>query len=80
LTGVVAAKGMGGSGLSVDGGMGEQVFAQFKSIVVTIVWSGTVSYIAFKLIGYLMNGIRVETDDELRGLDLSSHDEQGYDM
>ena len=71
---------MGGSGLAVDGGVGEQVFAQFKSIVVTIVWSGVVSYLAFKLIGYLMNGIRVETDDELRGLDLSSHDEQGYDM
>ena len=66
--------------MAVDGGVGEQVFAQFKSIVVTIVWSGVVSYLAFKLIGYLMNGIRVETDDELRGLDLSSHDEQGYDM
>lgn len=71
---------MGGSGLAVDGGVGEQVFAKFNSIAVTIVWSGVVSYLAFKLIGYFMNGIRVETDDELLGLDLSSHDEQGYDM
>ena len=80
LTGVVAAPAMGGAGFSVDGGMGAQVWAQFLSILVTIAWSGSVSFIAFKLIGYFMNGIRVEMDDELRGLDLSSHDEQGYDM
>ncbi len=80
LTGVVAAPALGGAGFSVDGGMGSQVWAQFLSIVVTILWSGVVSFFAFKLIGYFTGGLRVDTEDELRGLDLSSHDEQGYDM
>ena len=80
LTGVVAAPALGGAGLSVDGGIGSQVWAQFLSIVVTILWSGIVSIVAFKIIGYFMGGLRVDTEDELRGLDLSSHDEQGYDM
>jgi len=80
LTGVCAAKGMGGAGFG-DGvihGVGTQVFIQFKSVIVTIVWSGVVSFIAFKIAGLLTGGCRVDDDEEDQGLDLNSHGESGY--
>jgi len=77
LTGVVAAESIGGVGLEVS--MGSQVWAQILSVVVTIVWSGVVSIILFKIIDKTI-GLRVSSDDELKGLDLSAHDEQGYEI
>lgn len=79
LTGVVAAPALGGSGFAVEGGMGEQVWAQALSVFVTIAWSGIVSIVLFKAIDMTI-GLRSTSDDELRGLDLSDHDEQGYDL
>ena len=77
LTGVCAAEAMGGSGMELDS-MGAQVFAQIKSVIVTIVWSGVVSFIAFKIAGLLTGGCRVDDDEEDQGLDLNSHGESGY--
>ncbi|MDQ8199937.1 ammonium transporter [Pelagicoccus enzymogenes] len=79
LTGVVASESLGGTGYGEGIGMGAQVWGQFVSVVITIVWSGVVSFILFFLINKLM-GLRVESDDELRGLDLSDHDEQAYEL
>ena len=77
LTGVCAAETFGGSGMALDS-MGAQVFAQLKGIVVTIIWSGVVSVIAFKIAGLLTGGCRVSDDEEDQGLDLNSHGESGY--
>ncbi|MCH6255478.1 ammonium transporter [Puniceicoccaceae bacterium K14] len=79
LTGVVASPSWGGTGFGTGiSGIGGQVWAQFLSIVVTVVWSGIVSVVLFWIIGKVV-GLRVSSDDELRGLDLSEHDEQAYD-
>jgi Amt family ammonium transporter len=75
LTGVCASTVLGGSGL--DGTMGAQVWTQFLSVIVTIVWSGVVSVIVLKVLDATV-GLRVTSDDERSGLDLSSHDEEGY--
>ena len=79
LTGVCASTAMGGAGFG-DGitSIGGQVFAQFKSVIVTIIWSGVVSFIAFKIAGALTGGCRVSDDEEDQGLDLNSHGEAGY--
>ena len=77
LTGVVAAESFGGAGLEV--GMGSQVWSQVLSVIVTIVWSGVVSIVLFLIIDKTI-GLRVTSDDELKGLDLTSHDEQGYEI
>ncbi len=77
LTGVCAAETFGGSGMALDS-MGLQVFAQLKGIVVTIIWSGVVSVIAFKIADLLTGGARVDVDEEDEGLDLNSHGEAGY--
>lgn len=58
--------------------VGGQLWVQLKSVLLTIVWSGVVSFVAFKITGLLTGGCRVEEDDEDQGLDLNSHGESGY--
>ncbi len=77
LTGVFAAAGLGGVGL--DKSMGMQVWAQFLSIVITLVWSGVLSFIILKIVDAIV-GLRVEEDEERMGLDLSQHNERGYNL
>jgi Amt family ammonium transporter len=79
LTGVFAAQGLGGTGgLTPDTfSMGAQVWIQVKSVLFTIVWSGVVAFIAFK-IADLTIGLRVSEEEEREGLDISSHGETAY--
>jgi len=58
--------------------VGGQLWVQLKSVLFTIVWSGVVSFAAFKVAGLLTGGCRVGEDDEDQGLDLNSHGESGY--
>ena len=78
LTGLCAAEFMGGSGME-KATVGAQLSAQFASVVVTAIWSGTVSVIVLFIINKTI-GIRVSQDDEFTGLDLSLHDEQSYEI
>src|SRR5690606_10222967 len=75
LTGVFASESLGGAGLAEGVTIGAQVFAQFKSIAVTLVYSGVVSLILLKLID-LAIGLRVSEEAEQRGLDLAEHGEE----
>ena len=51
--------------------------AEAKAVGVTIVWSGVVSLIAYKLVD-LTIGLRVTEEAEREGLDISSHGETAY--
>ena len=77
LTGVFAAKSLGGAGLSQP--MLTQVWSQTLSVIVTIIWSGIVSTIAFVIANKLV-GMRVSAETEQMGLDLDEHQEQAYDV
>ena len=79
LTGVFAAQSLGGTGgLTPDTfSMGAQVWIQIKSVLFTIVWSGVVSFIAYKIVDLLI-GLRVSEEDERQGLDIASHGETAY--
>jgi Amt family ammonium transporter len=79
LTGVFASQSLGGTGgLTPDTfTMGGQVWIQIKSVLFTMVWSGVVSFIAFK-IADLTIGLRVTEEEEREGLDISSHGETAY--
>jgi Amt family ammonium transporter len=57
--------------------MGAQMVAQSWGVGTAVVWSGVVSYIAFKLIDVTI-GLRVSEEDEREGLDLSAHGETAY--
>lgn len=81
LTGVFSATTLGvfsGQGLA-DGvsGIGGQVFNQSVAVIVTIIYCGTLSFIILKVIDAVI-GLRVSEEEEIKGLDLASHDERGY--
>ncbi len=78
LTGVFAAPALGGT-QAADFAMGHQVWVQVKSVVITLIWSGIVSFAAYKLID-LVVGLRVTEEQEREGLDIASHGESAYHL
>ncbi len=86
LTGVFAAPALGGTGIydyvanavAADYSIAGQVWVQAKAVLTTIVWSGVVSFIAYKVVD-LVIGLRVPEDAEREGLDITSHGETAYE-
>src|SRR5690606_29883202 len=78
LTGLFNAKAMGGPGLDEAGMIPAQLFNQIEGIVIAIIWSAVVSFVALKIAALVTGGLRVDKDQERQGLDISSHGEQGY--
>jgi Amt family ammonium transporter len=56
-----------------------QLGIQALAVVVTLVYSFVISYILFKILDATM-GLRITTEDEVRGLDISEHQETGYSL
>ncbi|MBO9687643.1 MAG: ammonium transporter [Mitsuaria chitosanitabida] len=54
-----------------------QVLTQAKAVLLTVVWSGVVSVVAFKIVD-LVIGLRVSEEEEREGLDITSHGETAY--
>jgi Amt family ammonium transporter len=77
LVGIFNAKALGGPGLDSVGLIGGQLLVQLEGIVITIIWSGIVAFLAFK-IADMMCGLRVSEDMEREGLDISTHGESAY--
>ncbi|WP_295501909.1 ammonium transporter [Limnohabitans sp. Rim8] len=76
LTGVFSAASLGG----IKGGdysIASQLFVQAEGVVITMVWSAIVAYVAFKIVDMLV-GLRVTEEEEREGLDISSHGESAY--
>ena len=59
--------------------MGAQVWVQIKSVVFTIIFTGVLTYVLLKIVNAVM-GLRVAAEEESVGLDLSLHDERGYNL
>jgi Amt family ammonium transporter len=84
LTGVFVSPALGGTGVydyvanaaSFDS-IGAQVMRQAWAVGTTLVWSGVIAFIAFKLVD-LTIGLRVAEEDERQGLDTSTHGERAY--
>jgi Amt family ammonium transporter len=57
--------------------MGAHVISQLWGVGVTLIWSGVVSAIAYKLVD-LTIGLRVNEEQEREGLDTVSHGERAY--
>lgn len=88
LTGVFNSPSLGGPGFvadwvlatgvtAADYSIVSQVWIQAKAVLITVVWSGVVSLVAYKLVD-LTIGLRVSEEDEREGLDISSHGETAY--
>jgi Amt family ammonium transporter len=87
LTGVFASPDLGGPGFVTDWvkgstgftSIGEQLWVQAKAVGTTVLWSGFVAFVAFKLVD-LTIGLRVAEEDEREGLDTAAHGEAAYRM
>ena len=69
-----------GNGFS-DGidSIGGQLLVQATGVVATFAYTLVATFIILKLVD-MMVGLRVDSDDEIQGLDLVLHDERGYDL
>ena len=54
-----------------------QLKAQLWAVLLTLVWSGVVAAVSFKLVD-LVVGLRVTEEQEREGLDTASHGERAY--
>ena len=87
LTGVFNDPSLGGPGFVTDWvtaktgftSIGEPLWVQAKAVGLTIIWSGVVAFIAYKLVDWTI-GLRVTEEDEREGLDTSAHGEAAYRM
>ena len=87
MTGVLAAPSLGGTGVwdyvankvTPNYSIIDQLQVQATGVVTTLVWSGVVSFIAFKLVDMVI-GLRVTEEQEREGLDIASHGESAYHM
>ncbi|HEX5687254.1 MAG TPA: ammonium transporter [Ideonella sp.] len=88
LTGVFNSPNLGGPSFVADWStvamtapeaysIAAQVWVQLKAVLITVVWSGLVSVVAFKVVD-LVIGLRVPEDEEREGLDITSHGETAY--
>jgi len=77
LTGVFADASLGGAGLAEGMTIGSQVWVQTKGVLVTIVFTGVLSYILLKIVDLIV-GLRVTEEEETEGLDTALHGERGY--
>jgi Amt family ammonium transporter len=85
LTGVFASPSLGGLGAcdyvenkcGVFPGIGAQVWIQAQGVLFTVLISGVVAFVAFKMVDVVI-GLRVPEEAEREGLDISSHGETAY--
>ncbi|HEU0230658.1 MAG TPA: ammonium transporter [Burkholderiaceae bacterium] len=77
LTGIFNAQPLGGPGLKTLAEIPHQVWVQFEGVITTLVWSGVCALIAYVIADKLC-GLRVASDVEREGLDITSHGETAY--
>src|SRR5580765_1743106 len=88
LTGVFNSPALGGPSFPVDWFTGKlvteadysimtQFITQAKAVGVSLVWSGVVAFLSYKIADLLV-GMRVPEEEEREGLDITSHGETAY--
>jgi Amt family ammonium transporter len=77
LVGAFAAPSLGGFG-EIES-IASQLWIQTESVLFTIVYTGILTFIILKVLDKVM-GLRVNDEEETVGLDLSQHNERGYNL
>jgi Amt family ammonium transporter len=86
-TGILVSQDLGGAGimdydslkLAAANDYGTQIMAQIKAVGITLLWSGIGSAILFKVVDVIV-GLRVTSEKEREGLDVTEHTERAYNM
>ena len=77
LTGVFTAEAFGGAGL--ERSVGGQVALQLAGAAATIVYSGALTWVILKAVDGAV-GLRVTPEEEEEGLDITLHNERGFNL
>jgi ammonium transporter, Amt family len=85
LTGIFVSPDLGGPSVVSDWVTGKteypgymaQLWIQCKAVGTTVVWSGVVAYVCYKIVDMTI-GLRVPEEEEREGLDITSHGESAY--
>lgn len=79
FAGVFAAESLGGVGYADGVTMGQQLGVQAIGVLATMIWCAVATYVLLKFVS-LFVALRVAEESEVQGLDLSEHDERGYQL
>jgi Amt family ammonium transporter len=86
LTGVFVSPSLGGTGVYDyvankvgDYNMADQVISQLWAVGTSLVWSGVVAFICYKIVDVVI-GLRVTEEQEREGLDETQHGERAYNL
>lgn len=83
LAGVFASAELGvfsGQGYAEGMTMSKQLGVQAIGVAATFAYTAVITYLLFKLVSFLTGGLRVTEDEESQGLDITDHEERGYDL
>lgn len=81
LVAVLASSVLGGKGFLVaDRAVIVQLGVQVLGVAASMVWAALFTFLILKVLNLLMDGVRVDPEDEIVGLDLATHGERGYDI
>jgi Amt family ammonium transporter len=84
-TGILVNPDLGGTGvmnyetLKAGYTFSDQMMSQIKAVGFTLLWSGIISAILFKIVDVIV-GLRVTAEKEREGLDVTEHTERAYNM
>jgi len=82
LAGIFAASSLGvfsGQGLAEGMTISSQLGVQFVGVISTIIYTAFATFIILKILEPI-TGLRVSDDEEQQGIDITSHEEKGYDL
>ena len=77
--GIFVASELGGAGLADGVSMGQQVGVQLIGILATVAWTALATFVILKVVALLVE-LRVNEEDETVGLDITAHEESGYNF
>ena len=79
LCGILISNNFGGVGFDEGMSAFDHIKIQIYSVLVTLIWTAVFTYIILKIIS-LITPLRVSEDEEITGLDTTSHGESGYNI
>ena len=81
LVAVLAVSVLGGKGFLVaDRAVIVQLGVQLLGVAASMVWAALFTFLILKVLNLLMDGVRVDPEDEIVGLDLATHGERRNDI
>jgi Amt family ammonium transporter len=77
--GIFVASSLGGAGLAEGVSMAQQFGIQLVGVIASVAWTAIATFAILKLVAMLVD-LRVDEEDEIVGLDITAHEESGYNL